>query len=460
MLSKLSCTFLYTLYFASCYRITKINAFQNILSSRKHIGSSSSSSLSFIVKGNEVDGDAVSSGNNNSNIKVAKAEAKQTVATPTSSNNNDKHKTKEIKKKTLKLLTFDLDDTLYPIAPVLNEANKAFASAMIKYGFGGISPNDIVEASKEIRKEMARKKIVLSHTQVREVAIRREMENVIFKQKLKQTADTWATQVSSLSPVIVNHAKKWASRAVSESVVEAVLNAWEMERHHAAERNLYYECVDVFEQIRKDNPDAIIGAVTDGKANPLFMTFTLAKYFDFCISWEDDQEGRTNFFQELNDTNKTAELKWIYNAAFEKYKELSDDGMLERGTEGHTTGNTPEKDTPLWIHVGDDLAYDVGGSSQCGAKTILVELEKERYKQTARFRFNDDSNDDKTQPNWSTNTKEELKQRKKMNDIATTLVDKKIEFLTLLPEAISDIVIDENVEVEKEKKTGKDCYSI
>lgn len=37
-----------------------------------------------------------------------------------------------------------------------------------------------------------------------------------------------------------------------------------------------------------------------------------------------------------------------------------------------------------------------------------------------------------------------------MNDIATKLVDKKIEFLTLLPEAISDIVADENVKAEKD----------
>lgn len=30
-------------------------------------------------------------------------------------------------------------------------------------------------------------------------------------------------------------------------------------------------------------------------------------------------------------------------------------------------------DDLVGIHVGDDLVYDVGGSAQCGAKTVLVE---------------------------------------------------------------------------------------
>lgn len=208
------------------------------------------------------------------------------------------------------------------------------------------------------------------------------------------------------------------------------MNAWEMGRHHAAERNLYSECVDVFEQIRKEHPNVIIGAVTDGKANPLFMTFTLAKYFDFCMSWEDDQAGRSQFFKELSSVEGNAELKWIYNAAYEKYKKLSDaSGSI----------NSDDTSESIWIHVGDDLAYDAGGSAQCGAKTILVELEEKKYQQTARFRFDGLSK----QPKWSTTSEEELLQRKKMNDIAVNLVDKKIEFLTLLPEAVSDIVNEE-----------------
>jgi FMN phosphatase YigB (HAD superfamily) len=208
------------------------------------------------------------------------------------------------------------------------------------------------------------------------------------------------------------------------------MNSWEMERHHAAERRLYPEVMDALRQIKEEHPGVIIGAVTDGKANPAFMTFTLGKYFDFCVSWEDDQGARRKFFKELGNVEGQAELTWIYNLALEKYQELaSADAALKKG------GNGDDDPNKIWIHVGDDLAYDVGGSKSCGAKTILVEL-ADKYGQTARHRFDDT----KEQPAWSVNSKEELKKRKIMNEAAKEQVDAKISFMTRLPEAINDLL--------------------
>ena len=120
---------------------------------------------------------------------------------------------KKPKTNPLGLITFDLDDTLYPIQPVIDEANAAFARAMNSFGFEGIQPNDIVQASKQIRQEISeedpQKAAVLTHTEIRLLAIRREMERVILKKKLQATADDWATPVSDLSPIIVSHAKKY-----------------------------------------------------------------------------------------------------------------------------------------------------------------------------------------------------------------------------------------------------------
>jgi FMN phosphatase YigB (HAD superfamily) len=233
---------------------------------------------------------------------------------------------------------------------------------------------------------------------------------------------------------------------VSCSIVEAVLTQWEMERHHAAERHLYPEVIPALQAIKQEYPNVMIGAVTDGKANPLFMTFTLGRFFDFCTNWEDDQVGRQKFFQELSKVEGNAELTWIYNAAFEKGKAMAQAAAAIREAAESETNDTKgtTKRVPLlgepgavWIHVGDDLAYDVGGSAQCGAKTILMEL-ADKYGQTARHRFDEKSY--KNQPAWSMSSKEELDKRAIMNEAAKEQVTEVVEFWHLLPEVINQIV--------------------
>lgn len=348
------------------------------------------------------------------------------------------------------LITFDLDDTLYPIAPVIEEANTAFAKAMERYGYAGIKPNDIDETTKLVRAELDPEvAAALSHTEARELAIRRQMEDAMLSRKLKETAEDWVTSVADLSPVVVDNAKRWTSRAVSESIVQAVLTAWEMERHHAAERHLYPDIQQVLKDIQEAHPNVIIGAVTDGKANPMLMTFTLAPYFDFCMSWEDDQKGRTQFFKELASSDTAAQLSWIYNAAVEKGQELATVQAAIKAAKTKKEGSADDDDDDeedefdfengVWIHVGDDLAYDVGGSAKCGAKTILCELADE-YKQTARQRFGGLDSNDMLMPAWSTSPTPELEVRRAMNDKAQEKVTETINFIRELPDAINRIV--------------------
>lgn len=300
---------------------------------------------------------------------------------------------------TLGLLTFDLDDSLYPIEPVLADANNVFVETMASYGYS-IEPQDIVNTGKQVREEAGPiAGAAMSHTEVRMAAIRREME-------------------------------KCAKGPVSEADVERVYCAWERERHHSAERHLYPEVLSSLQKIKEQHPDVIIGAVTDGKANPMQMVFTLAPHFDFCMSWEDDAAGRTEFFKELSNVNGHADLQWIYRAAYDRYTELAEGNGL-------TPGNAGDTESPAWIHVGDDLAYDVGGSAACGANTILLDLDSE-YKQTAKSRFLWGGG--AVMPSWNTASDDEIANRKAMNDAAEMMVDKRVSRLTLLPDVIDEIL--------------------
>lgn len=338
--------------------------------------------------------------------------------------------------KTLGLLTFDLDDSLYPIEPVLHDANTVFVKTMANYGYN-LDPNDIVEAGKRIREEAGPiAGLAMSHTEVRLEAIRREMERKMLEKKLQECASDWATEVTSLTAPIRRSAEKWAKAAVSQSVVESIYSAWERERHHSAERHLYPEIIPVLQQIKEQYPDVIIGAVTDGKANPKLMVFSLAPYFDFCMSWEDDASGRLEFYKELSNVDGNADLQWIYRAAYEKYRELADTKKEMKKNMEPSGDENANAASPVWIHVGDDLAYDVGGSASCGAKTILLDLNDE-YGQTAKLRFHPTK---PMMPSWNTAPEEELVNRKAMNDAAESMVNQRITRLSYLTDAIEDIL--------------------
>lgn len=234
------------------------------------------------------------------------------------------------------------------------------------------------------------------------------------------------------------YSRRWSKAAVPASVVNAVYTAWEMERYHAAERLLYPEVLDVLTQIKEEHPNVIIGAVTDGKANPLLMTFTLAPFFDFCLSWEDDQGKRSQFFKELSSVEGNADMSWIYEAAKEKYRVLSDSAATMKAAASGEIGELLDPldfENAIWIHVGDDLAYDVGGSAACGAKTVLVDL-VDKYGQTAKKRFFTDLE----LPAWSTSSREELAKHQGMNEAAEKLLDIRIDRLTRLPDAINKIL--------------------
>jgi hypothetical protein len=214
-----------------------------------------------------------------------------------------------------------------------------------------------------------------------------------------------------------------------------------MERHHSAERNLYPEVLDILNEIKADHPDAIIGAVTDGRSNPLFMTFTLAPFFDFRCSWEDDQGKfkRQAFFRKLDSTGgDTSQLSWIYDEARYKYAELKNaaDGMKMNVKDLEEPLVYPATyDDRAWIHVGDDLAFDIGGAAACGAKTIYLELDDARYGQSARHRYTSGE-----QAPWSTTPESELRTRYEMAKAAEKKVDVKLNFLSTLPQAIKDIL--------------------
>ena len=272
--------------------------------------------------------------------------------------------------KKLDFLTFDLDDTIFPIGPVVAEANEAMISRLHAFGYTEADNNEIVAASKEIRNELREAGEVLTYTDLRKQSIRREIMRLT----------------------------NFEHHQVDDSVVEDIFDSWLSARHASADKHLFSDCIDALKEIQQQHPDAIIGAITNGRGNPLFMP-SVKDFFQFCVSGEDE-----GVFP------KRKPDKGIYDAAIESFYNLSDDESLRENLN--------------WIHVGDDLANDVGAAAVSGAKSIWLSAEEE----------------DSELPSWSTATKEEMEKRKQLNDSALEHVSAKISSLNELEAAVMDIL--------------------
>lgn len=276
------------------------------------------------------------------------------------------------------LISFDLDDTIFPVAPVMNDANDALLRHLESIGCL-TTQDDFQKSVKIIRSELAKEGKVMTYTEMRRNAIRLEMEKYIEP-----------------------------SRISRELILESY-DVWEVNRHIAAEKYLYSDTIPMLEEIKRNHPDAIIAAITNGKGNPLKMK-SISKFFNFCISGEDE-----NVFP----FRKPHE--GIYKVALGRFGELY-----------KRKGQSVESNI-CWVHIGDDLANDIGASAKCGARAIWVDLD-ESYGQTASKRTTAS-----VQPTWSTTSEHELERRQAMDQAAKLLMSTRVTNLSMLPSAITEI---------------------
>lgn len=322
------------------------------------------------------------------------------IMNPTSLHSQPPNKidpTQQPSSKHVDLITFDLDDTLFPIASVIKDANEVLVEHMRLLGYDNVSQEDINDSTKVVRMAAKEAGDEVTYTKLRKRAVRREMD--IWEQRRRRRG------VATHPPVVATE---------MDDAVEQAYERWELERHASAERHLYPDVVPMLRRLRADHPSVVIGAITNGKGDPSGMKETLAEFFDFCVSGE---EAGVFPYRKPHEG--------IYKVAIQRYWEIargaSDDGAVVEGDENC-----------IWFHIGDDLANDVGASAACGARAIWADL-LEEYGQTASKRV---SVDPSKQPSWSTASKEELQNRRILGETARSSISARIERLSDLPDAV------------------------
>ena len=117
---------------------------------------------------------------------------------------------------------------------------------------------------------------------------------------------------------------------------EELFQLWLDARQRASEDLLFPDAATSLAEVRRRHPDAMVGAVTNGRGDPRRIP-SLAPYFDFCVSGED---------ADVHPQRKPAPR--IYEAALER---------AHCGPDG-------------WVHLGDDVLNDCSAAKSCGARTV------------------------------------------------------------------------------------------
>ena len=275
------------------------------------------------------------------------------------------------------LLSFDLDDTLFPCSTVVARSNAKLVSALTANGVSAAARIDAPAIQAQIKLERRKSATVLTYSEMRTRAIR------------------------SILQLHGGHGDCHAT----DDLAHELFDIWLEERNRAANDLLFEGAVDAIQACKSAHPDAIIGAISNGRGDPLCMP-RLEHLFDFTVSGEDP-----DVFPDRKPS------PGIYEAA------------LRRAASTQGGGTPPEEWRTIsrgWVHVGDCLVNDVSASKAAGARTIWLQSSETMSAERDQFVF-------------STASEQEVEERKKRGANAMQHIDATIASLRSLPAAVDEL---------------------
>jgi FMN phosphatase YigB (HAD superfamily) len=211
-----------------------------------------------------------------------------------------------IKDDAIRVITFDLDNTLWKTTPTMDDANNALHDYLIdqnlqNFGFSALNryqPRVEVIMRLLMNENPTKYCCMTQHTFPAPQQLRKSMLESSSK-----------TPQSTLTPVQLTLLRKDAIESVVRQsgydeydielindIVEEAFDCWMSARQKSIERHLadkVLETLRIIKQFRCDEKQVIVGAITDGNSNPLKMT-AFKDYFDFCVNAETIGIGKPN----------------------------------------------------------------------------------------------------------------------------------------------------------------------
>ena len=241
----------------------------------------------------------------------------------------------------VKVVTFDLDDTIWRTGDVIDSANNAL-------------------------QEYLNEKGINQPRQVKDV-----MRDLFERNSTRYCPELATNPLAKVEPVLLTLLRQDAISNIcvqdngfsfndAEVFAEESFDIWTTARHDAIPSHLAESVTDCLDQIRSLRTSlghpVIIGAITNGNSDPRRVPM-LESYFDFCINSED--VGMAKPSPEIY----KAAVKTI--AGYPAVKDLFLGFDLSSSNDNYmdTLG-------PWWVHIGDDFLKDVIAAKDLGMRTV------------------------------------------------------------------------------------------
>lgn len=255
--------------------------------------------------------------------------------------------TKEGRVSQVRVVSFDLDNTLWRTSPTIAAANDALAD-FLRDRCNLVPPKRVEKVMGEL----------FQANRLKYCPIDSDTNNAKSPVLLTQLRKD-AIEHVLLSSNNSNDDNNNFSPEHTSTLVEHAFEAWAMARHTAIVSHLAPSVVESLEEIAswrtQEGHRILIGAITDGNSDPTAID-GLGSYFDFCVN------------AELVGVSKPDSRVYLEAVAhvLESHSHLHE----ALGLDGASEMSVEELLGPWWVHVGDDFIKDVVAAKGLSMRTV------------------------------------------------------------------------------------------
>lgn len=244
----------------------------------------------------------------------------------------------------VRVVTFDLDNTVWKTGPTIEAANDALALFL--------ETKHIVQPQ--------RVEVIMGELWERSKATYAPNNNINNNINKNAKSPVLLTQLrtDALEFLLLQHNGYTINNA--KAMAKESFDVWTKARHEAIPSHLAHSVVETLQQIRllvsSGGQPVLIGAITDGNSDPRNIP-QLAEFFDFCINAEHVGVSKPDRTVYLAAVREAATRECVHDIFAPYQPNLTEDALED------IVGS-------WWVHIGDDFVKDIVAAKDLGMRSL------------------------------------------------------------------------------------------